>query len=189
MYKKILYYKAIHYIRYLIYDCFIAVQILFLIGFWLLLTSVVADFDMNFFWHWSRFTDYMQCVLAFTAVVGYITYLSLDSVLYVETLGFLAVFTEAMLGVPQLYRNHQNSSTEGMRWVLWCWDAHLDALYPCFNSTTGLWQVDHNKVPSMPTYKCFSLHFPQRRDELRPLVAWALSLESIDRGIASRPLL
>ncbi|KAM5158470.1 solute carrier family 66 member 2 isoform 2-T4 [Mantella aurantiaca] len=72
------------------------------------------DFDMNFFWHWSRFTDYMQCVLAFTAVVGYITYLSLDSVLYVETLGFLAVFTEAMLGVPQLYRNHQNSSTEGM---------------------------------------------------------------------------
>ncbi|KAM9307986.1 solute carrier family 66 member 2 [Gastrophryne carolinensis] len=72
------------------------------------------DFDMNFFWHWSRFTDYVQCVLAFTAVAGYITYLSLDSVLYVETLGFLAVFTEAMLGVPQLYRNHQNSSTEGM---------------------------------------------------------------------------
>ncbi|XP_075069288.1 solute carrier family 66 member 2 isoform X2 [Mixophyes fleayi] len=73
-----------------------------------------TDFDMNFFWHWSRFTDYVQCVLAFTAVTGYITYLSLDSVLYVETLGFLAVFTEAMLGVPQLYRNHQNNSTEGM---------------------------------------------------------------------------
>ncbi|XP_068093136.1 solute carrier family 66 member 2 isoform X2 [Hyperolius riggenbachi] len=73
-----------------------------------------TDFDMNFFWHWSRFTDFVQCVFAFTAVVGYITYLSLDSVLYVETLGFLAVFTEAMLGVPQLYRNHQNNSTEGM---------------------------------------------------------------------------
>ncbi|KAM8967486.1 solute carrier family 66 member 2 isoform 3-T3 [Pelodytes ibericus] len=73
-----------------------------------------TDFDVGFFWHWSRFTDYVQCVLAFTGVIGYITYLSLDSVLYVETLGFLAVFTEAMLGVPQLYRNHQNSSTEGM---------------------------------------------------------------------------
>ncbi|XP_044149364.1 solute carrier family 66 member 2 isoform X1 [Bufo gargarizans] len=72
------------------------------------------DFDMNYFWYWSRFTDYVQCVLAFTAVTGYITYLSLDSVLYVETLGFLAVFTEAMLGIPQLYRNHQNNSTEGM---------------------------------------------------------------------------
>ncbi|XP_066435552.1 solute carrier family 66 member 2 isoform X1 [Eleutherodactylus coqui] len=73
-----------------------------------------TDFDLNFFWHWSRFMDYVQCVLAFTAVTGYITYLSLDSVLYVEALGFLAVFTEAMLGVPQLYRNHQNNSTEGM---------------------------------------------------------------------------
>lgn len=73
-----------------------------------------TDFDMNFFWHWSRFMDYVQCVLAFTVVTGYITYLSLDSVFYVETLGFLAVFTEALLGVPQLYRNHQNNSTEGM---------------------------------------------------------------------------
>ncbi|XP_053570808.1 solute carrier family 66 member 2 isoform X2 [Bombina bombina] len=73
-----------------------------------------TDFDMNFFWQWSRFTDYLQCVLAFTGVTGYITYLSLDSSLYVEALGFLAVFTEAMLGIPQLYRNYQNNSTEGM---------------------------------------------------------------------------
>ncbi|NXL49786.1 PQLC1 protein, partial [Podilymbus podiceps] len=74
----------------------------------------VADFDLNYFWHWSKFTDYVQCVLTFTGVTGYITYLWLDSSLFVETLGFLAVFTEAMLGVPQLYRNYQNRSTEGM---------------------------------------------------------------------------
>uniref|UniRef100_A0A8C5PCP9 Solute carrier family 66 member 2 n=1 Tax=Leptobrachium leishanense TaxID=445787 RepID=A0A8C5PCP9_9ANUR len=73
-----------------------------------------SDFDMTFFWHWSRFVDYIQCVLAFTGMTGYITYLFLDSGLYVETLGFLAVFTEAMLGIPQLYRNYQNNSTEGM---------------------------------------------------------------------------
>ncbi|XP_074398450.1 solute carrier family 66 member 2 isoform X2 [Zonotrichia albicollis] len=76
------------------------------------------DFDLNYFWHWSKFTDYVQCVLTFTGVTGYITYLWLDSSLFVETLGFLAVFTEAMLGVPQLYRNYQNRSTEGMR--SWC---------------------------------------------------------------------
>lgn len=57
----------------------------------------------------------MQCVLAFTGVAGYVTYLSIDSALFVETLGFLAVLTEAMLGVPQLYRNHRLQSTEGMR--------------------------------------------------------------------------
>ena len=76
----------------------------------------VADFDLNYFWHWSKFTDYVQCVLTFTGVTGYITYLWLDSSLFVEMLGFLAVFTEAMLGVPQLYRNYQNRSTEGMRY-------------------------------------------------------------------------
>ena len=34
---------------------------------------------------------------------------------FVETVGFLAVFTEAMLGTPQFYRNYTNQSTYGMR--------------------------------------------------------------------------
>lgn len=54
-------------------------------------------------------------MLSFAAAAAYVTYLLLDSPLYVETLGFLAVFTEAMLGTPQLYCNYQNKSTEGMR--------------------------------------------------------------------------
>nr|XP_055076185.1 solute carrier family 66 member 2 isoform X3 [Misgurnus anguillicaudatus] len=73
-----------------------------------------TDFDLNYFWSWSRFMDYLQCVLAFTLLATYVTYLMLDSVLFVESLGFLAVFTEAMLGTPQLYCNYQNKSTEGM---------------------------------------------------------------------------
>uniref|UniRef100_A0A2K6EUI0 Solute carrier family 66 member 2 n=1 Tax=Propithecus coquereli TaxID=379532 RepID=A0A2K6EUI0_PROCO len=72
-----------------------------------------ADFDPHHFWH--SFSDYVQCVLAFAGVAGYITYLSIDSALFVETLGFLAVLTEATLGVPQLYHNHRHRSTEGMR--------------------------------------------------------------------------
>ena len=74
------------------------------------------DFDWNHFWSWSHFVDYVQCVLAFTLVAAYITYLLLDSALFVESLGFLAVFTEAMLGTPQLHCNYQNKSTEGMRY-------------------------------------------------------------------------
>jgi len=35
----------------------------------------------------------------------------------VETIGFFSVFTEAMLGAPQFYRNHQKKSTMGMRFV------------------------------------------------------------------------
>ncbi|XP_066531816.1 solute carrier family 66 member 2 isoform X3 [Hoplias malabaricus] len=73
-----------------------------------------TDFDWNYFWVWSRFVDYLQCVITFTLVAALLTYLLLDSVLFVETLGFLSVFTEAMLGTPQLYCNYQNKSTEGM---------------------------------------------------------------------------
>ncbi|KAL4629930.1 PQ-loop repeat-containing protein 1 isoform X1 [Arapaima gigas] len=82
--------------------------------------KLFLDFDWNYFWLWSRFMDYVQCVLAFTAVAAYITYLLLDSTLFVETLGFLAVFTEAMLGTPQLYCNYQNKSTEGMSIKMVC---------------------------------------------------------------------
>ncbi|XP_023830777.1 solute carrier family 66 member 2 isoform X2 [Salvelinus sp. IW2-2015] len=73
-----------------------------------------TDFDWSHFWSWSRFVDYLQCVLAFTLLAAYVTYLLLDSSVFVESLGFLAVFTEAMLGTPQLYCNYQNKSTEGM---------------------------------------------------------------------------
>ncbi|XP_066871200.1 solute carrier family 66 member 2 isoform X4 [Kogia breviceps] len=73
-----------------------------------------ADFDPQHFWRWSSFADYVQCVLAFTGVAGCVTYLSIDSALFVESLGFLAVLTEAMLGMPQLCRNHRHQSTEGM---------------------------------------------------------------------------
>ncbi|XP_029519111.2 LOW QUALITY PROTEIN: solute carrier family 66 member 2 [Oncorhynchus nerka] len=72
------------------------------------------DFDWSHFWSWSRFVDYLQCVVAFTLLAAHVTYLLLDSSVFVESLGFLAVFTEAMLGTPQLYCNYQNKSTEGM---------------------------------------------------------------------------
>lgn len=77
--------------------------------------ALALDFDPRHFWHWSSFADYVQCVLAFTGAAGYITYLSIDSAVFVETLGFLAVLLEAMMGVPQLCRNHRHRSTEGMR--------------------------------------------------------------------------
>lgn len=81
-----------------------------------LLVCVPSDFDWSYFWSWSRFLDYLQCVVAFTLVAAYVTYVLLDSAVFVESLGFLAVFSEAMLGTPQLYCNYQNKSTEGMRY-------------------------------------------------------------------------
>ncbi|CAH3015071.1 unnamed protein product [Porites evermanni] len=72
------------------------------------------DFHRRHFWDWTHFSDYVLCVLIFIAVGGYITYLFLSFTAFVELIGFLAVFTEAMLGVPQFYRNYINQSTMGM---------------------------------------------------------------------------
>ncbi|KAI4464148.1 cgi-41 methyltransferase [Holotrichia oblita] len=38
----------------------------------------------------------------------------MDYIVFVEIVGFLAVFTEAMLGTPQLIKNYRSKSTEGM---------------------------------------------------------------------------
>ena len=46
---------------------------------------------------------------------GILMYFLRDFEPFVETVGFLAVFTEACLGVPQFYRNARNKSTYGMR--------------------------------------------------------------------------
>ncbi|XP_032891670.1 solute carrier family 66 member 2-like [Amblyraja radiata] len=73
-----------------------------------------TDFDPRYFWAWSRFLDYIQFCLSFTMVCLLVTYLLIDSQLFVETLGFTAVLIEAMLGVPQLCRNFKNKSTAGM---------------------------------------------------------------------------
>ncbi|XP_062923216.1 solute carrier family 66 member 2 [Mobula hypostoma] len=73
-----------------------------------------TDFDPRYFWAWSRFLDYIQFCLSFTVACLFVTYLLIDSQLFVETLGFSAVLTEAMLGLPQLWRNFKNKSTAGM---------------------------------------------------------------------------
>ncbi|XP_017782135.1 PREDICTED: PQ-loop repeat-containing protein 1 isoform X1 [Nicrophorus vespilloides] len=74
----------------------------------------IYDFDSKFFWNWTDFQSYMDCMLVFTIVSSFLMYLLMDYVIFVETVGFLAVFTEAMLGAPQLVKNFKNKSTEGM---------------------------------------------------------------------------
>ena len=75
----------------------------------------ISDLDIDYFWKWTDFTSYLQFTVAFSGGIGLLTYIFLNNWIYIETLGFLAVFAEAMLGAPQFYRNFQNKSTQGMR--------------------------------------------------------------------------
>ena len=77
----------------------------------------LADFDMRYFWAWTDFMSYVDFMLLFTIVCSTLMYIFIDFMPFVELVGFLAVFTEALLGVPQVLRNYHNKSTEGMRWA------------------------------------------------------------------------
>ncbi|XP_043237623.1 solute carrier family 66 member 2-like [Amphibalanus amphitrite] len=73
-----------------------------------------TDFDMRYFWEWTDFESYVECMLTFALVGSVLMYFLIDNPWFVETVGFLAVFTEAMLGAPQFYKNFEQKSTYGM---------------------------------------------------------------------------
>lgn len=75
---------------------------------------VFTDFDWKYFWAWTDFQSYVDFILVVSLVMSLLTFLLLDFIIYVEILGFLALFIEAMLAVPQLVKNFKSKSTEGM---------------------------------------------------------------------------
>jgi uncharacterized protein with PQ loop repeat len=75
---------------------------------------VFTDFDRRHFWAWTDFVSYVDFMVLFTIVCSTLMYLFIDFMPFVELVGFCAVFTEALLGLPQVLRNYHNKSTEGM---------------------------------------------------------------------------
>lgn len=76
----------------------------------------LLEMKSQFFWQWTKFTDYLIFLLFLCLAIGTITVLLFRVKLYVELLGFAALLTEASLGVPQLWRNLKQRSTKGMRY-------------------------------------------------------------------------
>lgn len=81
--------------------------------------NLFSDFKLDEIWRWTDFTSYVQFMILFTVVAGCLTAVFIGFPLYVEALGLCSVLTEAMLGMPQFYRNFVNKSTEGMRFVMY----------------------------------------------------------------------
>merc|ERR1719348_1280852 len=79
-----------------------------------------TDFDPDYFWRWTDFLSYLEFVMCIALPGSILMYFLLDYSLFVDSVGFLAVFTEAMLGVPQFYRNFKNKSTYGMSIPMGC---------------------------------------------------------------------
>lgn len=82
----------------------------------LLTVDSATDFDRRYFWKWTDFRSYVEFIALFTLAASMLTYTFLDSVIYVEVLGFTSLLIEAMLGLPQFYDNYVSKSTFGMRY-------------------------------------------------------------------------
>ncbi|XP_034032920.1 solute carrier family 66 member 2 [Thalassophryne amazonica] len=74
----------------------------------------LSELDLHYFWKWSAFEDYLLFCFGFTVLCFVVTLLLLDSAVYIETLGSLALLFEAILGLPQMLQNFHNLSTKGM---------------------------------------------------------------------------
>ncbi|XP_076270307.1 solute carrier family 66 member 2 isoform X1 [Rhynchophorus ferrugineus] len=92
----------------------------------------ICDFGAKNFWNWSDFHSYLDCMLIFTIVASILMYIFIEYIIFVELVGFMAVFTEALLGVPQLIKNYRSKSTEGMSLsmvILWTCGDIFKTLY------------------------------------------------------------
>ena len=65
---------------------------------------------------------------------------------YVETLGFLAVFIEAMIGAPQFLKNYQNKSTLGMSGKNIARYIQSDSLFSTYGVNVDVWRLLQNDV-------------------------------------------
>ncbi|XP_047453139.1 solute carrier family 66 member 2 [Mugil cephalus] len=103
----------------------------------------LSDLDVRYFWKWNAFEDYLLFCFGFTVLCAVVTLLLLDSAVFVETLGSLAVVFEAMLGLPQLLQNFHNRSTRGMSVkmvLLWtAGDVFKTAYYVMNESPAQFW--------------------------------------------------
>lgn len=80
--------------------------------------SLLDGFSWATFWNWDDFASYVVFIVGCACLVGLITVMFLGSSLYVELLGFVALATEATLGVPQVLRNHKKKSVAGVSTAL-----------------------------------------------------------------------
>ena len=65
---------------------------------------------------------------------------------YVETLGFLAVFIEAMIGAPQFLKNYQNKSTLGMSGENIARYIQSDSYFSTYGVNVDVWRLLQNDV-------------------------------------------
>lgn len=76
--------------------------------------SILKGHFLSAFWAWHDLTSFLIALAGFTAFWSVVTALMMGFPWYVEALGMVSLLVEASLGAPQLIRNLQRKSTQGM---------------------------------------------------------------------------
>lgn len=73
-------------------------------------------FSLNprFFWRWTDLISYIEFLILFSVILGIAMYYLSHDKLFVESIGYCALVTESMLGLPQVLKNYKKRSVEGM---------------------------------------------------------------------------
>lgn len=70
--------------------------------------------NLRNFWRWTDLSSYLAFLFIITALLGAAVYLFIDCKPFIESLGYCALVTESMLGLPQVIKNYKNRSVKGM---------------------------------------------------------------------------
>lgn len=78
----------------------------------------LASLNWRHFWQWTKLSSYLEFLSLFTALVAIVVYFFIDNKPFMDAVGYCALLTEAMLGLPQVIKNCRNRSVEGMSLVM-----------------------------------------------------------------------
>lgn len=80
--------------------------------------SLSTLFSTRSFWKWNHIFDYIYFLSIFTSILIISTIIFGNMDIYIEFIGFLSLFIEAMLGVPQSLKIYKRKSSEGLSSIL-----------------------------------------------------------------------
>jgi len=72
------------------------------------------DLQIKSFWKWTDFISYLECMATISLIAGVSMYCFINNNYFVQGMGYVALLTESLLGVPQLFKNWRKKSTDGM---------------------------------------------------------------------------
>lgn len=75
-----------------------------------------TDLELADFWDWDEFSSYLQAWLALNFALFLACAMLLPNQYFIDLLGSVALGVEAMLAVPQAWRNYKQKSVQGLRY-------------------------------------------------------------------------